>query len=180
MLVDNISLTLRLTVSEEMLRRHSLAAVAGIGEELAAMIDQYSRDNQLGYYPAIEYFRQVPEARQDLIDTAEQAAWQISKLAREEIQSRLRPIFSTVRFQSVQTEAFGLPPVRPGQPSAFEQLVTHCTPDTVKVELLVSLLRKDADQRGHAAEGYARKMIYRWLKNGFQDVEVTASLAISS
>jgi len=42
------------------------------------------------------------------------------------------------------------------------------------------LLRKDADQRGSAAEGYARKMIYRWLKAGFEDVEVTASLAINS
>jgi hypothetical protein len=176
--VDHISLTLRLTLTEEMLHRHAPTSVNSVGKKLATMIDQYSRENQLGYYPAIEYFRQVPEADQALIDMAEQIAWYVSKLAREEIQSRLRPIFSTVRFQSVQTEAFALPSVRPSQPSAFEQLVKHCTPDTVKVELLVSLLRKDADQRGNAAEGYARKMMYRWLKAGFEDVEVTASLAI--
>ncbi|MGD2053949.1 MAG: hypothetical protein PVG45_07555 [Gammaproteobacteria bacterium] len=178
--VDHISLILRLTLSEEMLQRHTPASVTSVGEKLATMIDQYSRENQLGYYPAIEYFRQLPETDQALIDTAEQIAWHVSKLAREEIQSRLRPIFSTVRFQSIQTEAFALPSVRPGQASAFEQLLKHCTPDTVKVELLVSLLRKDADQRGNAAEGYARKMMYRWLKTGFEDVEVTASFAISS
>jgi len=178
--VDHISLTLRLTLSEEKLQRHTPAPVTSVGEKLATMIDQYSRENQLGYYPAIEYFRQVPETDQSLIDTAEQIAWHISKLAREEIQSRLRPIFSTVRLQSIQTEAFALPSVRPSQPSAFEQLQKHCTPDTVKVELLVSLLRKDADQRGKAAEGYARKMMYRWLKTGFEDVEVTASFVVSS
>jgi hypothetical protein len=178
--VDHISLTLRLTLSEEMLQRHVPASVTSVGERLATMIEQYSRENQLGYYPAIEYFRQVPEADQALIDSAEQIAWHISKHAREEIQSRLRPIFSTVRFQSIQTEAFSLPSVRPSQPSAFELLVKHCTPDTVKVELLVSLLRKDADHRGNAAEGYARKMMYRWLKTGFEEVEVTASVAISS
>ncbi len=178
--VDHVSLTLRLILPEEMLQRHAPAPVASVGKMLATMIESYSRENQLGYYPAIEYFRQVPEADQALIDTAEQIAWYISKHAREEIQSRLRPIFSTVRFKSVQTEAFSLPSVRPSQPQAFEKLVKHCTPDTVKVELLVSLLRKDADHRGNAAEGYARKMMYRWLKAGFEQVEVTASVAISS
>jgi hypothetical protein len=144
------------------------------------MIDQHSREHKLGYYPAIEYFREVPEADHELIDAAEQLAWHVSKLAREEVQSRLRPVFSSVRFQSIQTEAFGMPAVRPRQPAAFERLVEHCTPNTVKMELVVSLLRKDSDQRGNAAEGYARKMIYRWLRAGFKDVEVTASLAISS
>lgn len=178
--VDHISLTLRLTLAPAMMQSHLPSSPVEVGKALATMIDQYSRENQLGYYPAIEYFRQVAEADQGLIDSAEQIAWLVSKLAREEIQSRLRPIFSTVRFQSIQTEAFSLSSVRPNQPSAFEQLVKHCTPDTVKVELLVSLLRKDADQRGSAAEGYARKMIYRWLKAGFEDVEVTTSLAINS
>jgi hypothetical protein len=56
----------------------------------------------------------------------------------------------------------------------------HCTPDTVKVELMVSLLRKDSDQRGEAAEGYARKMMYRWLKAGFEDIEVTSSFVVNS
>ena len=146
MQVDRVSLTLRLTVPETILQPRLSASVTKVGEELAQVIDKYSREHKLGYYPAIEHFRQVVEVDQALIDSAERMAWSVSKLAREEVQSRLRPIFSTVKFQSIQTEAFTLPSVRPGQPSAFDRLVQHYTPDTVRLELLVSMLRKDNDQ----------------------------------
>ena len=160
------------------MQRHLQSSPVKIGEELASVIDQYSREHKLGYYPAIEFFRQVPEIDQGLIEKAEQIAWTVSKVAREEVQSRLRPIFSSVKFQSVQTEAFTLPPVRPNSPTSLEQLVNHCTPDTVRLELLVSMLRKDNDQRGEAAETYARKMIYRWLRGIFENVDVTASASV--
>lgn len=178
MQVDQISLILRLTVPEEILQRQLNSSPAKVGEQLARVIDQYSREHKLGYYPAIEFFRQVPEIDQGLIENAEQIAWTVSKVAREEVQSRLRPIFSSVKFQSVQTEAFALPPVRPNHPAALEQLVNHYTPDTVRLELLVSMLRKDNDQRGDAAETYARKMIYRWLRGTFKNVEVRASASV--
>jgi hypothetical protein len=178
MQVDQISLILRLTVPEEILQGQLSSSPAGVGEELAGAIDQYSREHKLGYYPAIEFFRQVPEIDQGLIEKAEQIAWTVSKVAREEVQSRLRPIFSSVKFQSVQTEAFTLPPVRPNSPTSLEQLANHCTPDTVRLELLVSMLRKDNDQRGDAAETYARKMIYRWLRGIFENVDVTASVSV--
>jgi len=177
MQVDHISLILRLTVAETVLQRQLSASASKIGEELASAIDKYSREYKLGYYPAIDYFRQTVGIDQGLIDSAEHMARFASKLARKEVQSRLRPIFSRVKFQSIQTEAFTLPSVRPNQPSAFDLLVKHYTPDTIKMELLVSLLRKDEDQRGDAVEAYARKMIYRWLKDVFENVELTASVS---
>ena len=125
MQVDQISLILRLTVPEEILQGQLNSSPAKVGEELASAIDHYSREHKLGYYPAIEFFRQVPEIDQSLIENAEQLAWTVSKVAREEVQSRLRPIFSSVKFQSVQTEAFALPSVRPDHPAALEQLVNH-------------------------------------------------------
>jgi hypothetical protein len=175
MQVDQISLILLLTVPEGIIQQPLPSSAVKIGEQLANEIDQYCREHKLGYYPAIEFFRQVPEINQGLIENAEQIAWVVSKVAREEVQSRLRPIFSSVKFQSVQTEAFTLPPVRPNHPSALEQLARHYTPDTVRLELLVSMLRKDNDQRVDAAETYARKMIYRWLRGVFENVIVTAS-----
>lgn len=178
MQVDHVSLILRLTVAETVLQRQLSASALKLGEQLAHVIDKYSREHKLGYYPAIEYFRHIAEVDQGLLDSAEKMAWFVSKLAREEVQSRLRPIFSSVKFQSVQTEAFTLPSVRPNQPSAFDQLVKHYTPDTIKMELLVSLLRKDDDLRGEAVEGYARKMIYRWLNGAFENVELTASMSL--
>ena len=178
MRVDHIALTLRLTLAEKDIWQHLPAAAGQVGSELAGFVDRYCREHQLGYYPAIEYFRQVAEADQELIDHLEQLAWEVSRKVREQLQSRLRPVFSSVKFRSVQTEAFALPPVRPSQPSALEQLVSHYTPNSVRVELLASLLRKDDDQRGDAMEGYARKMVHRWLSDIFDDVEVTASAVL--
>lgn len=178
MQVDYVRLTLRMTVTEELMQHRLSSSASKVGEELAKVIDKYSRERNLGYYPAVEFFRQVAEIDQGLIDTAEQTAWVASSVAREEVQSRLRPIFSNLKFQSIQTEAFALPAVRPGQSQAFELLVKHYTPDTIKLELLVSLLRKDDDLRAGAAEGYARKMMYRWLKDVFEDVEITASVVV--
>lgn len=178
MQVDHIALTVRLKISDKAVWQHLPASASKVGRELADFVDRYCRDHQLGYYPAIEYFRQVPEANQELIDDAEKLAWEVSKKAREQLQSRLRPVFSSVKFRSVQTESFAIPPVRPSQPSAFEQLAAHYTPDRVRVELLASLLRKDKDLRGDAMEGYARKMIFRWLSDIFDDVEVTSSVVL--
>lgn len=179
MQLDQVHLTLRFTVAEALLQNRLSSPASKVGAELANVIDKYSREHELGYYPAIEFFRQLQEIDQHLIDNAEKVSWVVSTVAREEVQSRLRPIFTSVKFQSIQTEAFALPPVRPNQLSAFDQLVKHYTPDTIKMELLVSLLRKDNDPRAGAAEGYARKMIYRWLKGVFEDVEVTASAAVA-
>lgn len=175
MQVDFVNLTVRITVAETLIQRHLSSSPSKVGEQIARAINQYSREYKLGYYPAIEFFRQVDEFDQGLIDNAEQIAWIASKVAREEVQSRLRPIFSNVKFQAIQTEAFALPTVRTNHPKALEQLAGFYTPDTVKIELQVSMLRKDNDQRGDAAEAYARKMIYRWLKGAFDSVEVTAS-----
>lgn len=175
MQVDQVNLGVRLVLADEMLRAQLSASAAESGRKLATAIDAYCNQHQLGYYPAIEFFRQVDAFEQELIDQVEQLSWKVCKLARQEVQSQLRPIFSTVKFQSVQTEAFALPPVRPNRESSLERLSEHCTVDTVKMELQVSMLRKDDDQRGDAAEGYARKMIFRWLKGVFADVEVTAS-----
>ncbi len=178
MQVDHIALTVRLKLAEKTVWQHLPASASKVGRELARFVDRYCRDHELGYYPAIEYFRQVPEANQELIDNAEELAWEVSKKAREQLQSRLRPVFSNLKFRSVQTESFAIPPVRPSQPSALEQLAAHYTPDRVRVELLASLLRKDKDLRGDAMEGYARKMIFRWLSGIFEEVEVTSSVLL--
>ena len=175
MQVDHTRLLLRLKLSDHPVWQHLPLSAEKVGRELAEVIDRYCRDHELGYYPALEFFRQVTDFDQALIDDVEQIAWAASKLAREQIQSRLRPVFSTVKFQSIRTEAFGLPPIRRGRSNSLERLAEHYTPNRIKVELLVSSLRKEGDDRGEAMEGYARKMIYRWLSDIFEEVEVTAS-----
>ena len=165
-------------VPEHAISRQLPFSVERVGIELAQAIDAYVREHQLGYYPALEFFRNVDAIDQGLLDGAEQIAWLVSKLAREEIQLRLRPIFASVKFDSIQTVAFSLPPVRPQQKDALEHLGMHYTPDTIKIELVLSMLRKDTDIAERKVETYARKMIYRWLRDKFEYVEITSSIEI--
>ena len=116
---------------------------------------------------------------QDYIQSlAEQVAWLVSKLARETVQSKLRPIFSSVQFQSIQTLAFSLPKVRPNKKDTIEQLSNHYTPDTVKLELLLTMMRRDSEADDNRAEPYARKMMFRWLESEFELINITGSKAL--
>jgi len=151
-----------------------------IGQTLAEIAGEYQKENKTGYYPAIDFFKTLENVDPDLIASAEQVAWLVSKLARETIQSKLRPIFSSVQFQSIQTLAFSLPKVRPNQADAIDQLAQHYTPDSVKVELVLTMMRRDSEAEDHRAEPYARKMMFRWLESEFETIEVTSSKALKT
>jgi hypothetical protein len=175
---DKVLLTINVCLKDEDLLRYLPRSADIIGQTLATIADEYIRQHKTGYYPAIEFFKTLDGVDPALIAAAEQVAWLVSKLARETIQSKLRPIFSSVNFQSIQTLAFTLPRVRPNQSDAIERLARHYTPDTVKIELLVTMMRRDSEADDNRAEPYARKMIFRWLSSEFASVEVTSSKAM--
>jgi hypothetical protein len=176
--IDRALVGVRVRLTEDAMNRHLPCSAKRVGSELALAIDAYVRRRQLGYYPALEHFRDVDVIDKDLLDSAEQIAWLASKLAREEIQLKLRPIFASVSFESIQTQAFAMPTVRPNQKDALEHLARHYTPDTIKLELILSMLRKDTDIAERKVETYARKMIFRWLRDSFENVEITSSTEI--
>jgi len=175
---DKVLLTINAQLKAEDLLHYLPRSIDIIGQTLATVADEYVRQNKTGYYPAIEFFKTLDNVDEGLIASAEQVSWLVSKLARETIQTKLRPIFSSVHFQSIQTLAFSLPRVRPNQADAIEQLAKHYTPDSVKIELIVSMMRRDSEAEDSRAEPYARKMIFRWLQSEFACVEVTSSKAL--
>jgi len=172
---DKVLISIEVQLKPEHLKQYLPCSVDIIGQTLASIAIEYEKKNKTGYYPAIEFFKTLDDVDPDLIASAEQVAWLVSKLARETIQSRLRPIFSSVTFQSIQTIAFSLPKVRPNQANASERLAQHYTPDTVKIELVLSMMRRDSEADDGRAEPYARKMMFRWLESEFESVEVTNS-----
>jgi post-segregation antitoxin (ccd killing protein) len=175
---DKVLLILNVQLKPESLQQYLPCSANIIGQTLAAIADEYEKENRTGYYPAMDFFKTLETVDPDLIASAEQVSWLVSKLARETIQSKLRPIFSSVQFQSIQTLAFSLPKVRPNRADAIEQLAKHYTPDTVKIELLVTMMRRDSEAEDSRAEPYARKMVFRWLDAEFESVEVTNSKAL--
>ena len=177
---DRVLLTIDVQLKAENLQRYLPCSADIIGQTLARIADKYIRENKTGYYPAIDFFKTLDEVDPDLIASAEQVAWLVSKLARETIQSKLRPIFSSVQFQSIQTLAFSLPKVRPNKTDALEQLAKHYTPDSVKIELVLTMMRRDSDAEDNRAEPYARKMMFRWLESEFETIEVKNSKALKA
>jgi len=175
---EKVLIGLNLQLKQSVLLEYLPCSANIIGRTLAQIATEYEKENQTGYYPAIDFFKRLDSVDPDLIASAEQVAWLVSKLARETIQSRLRPIFSSVQFQSIQTLAFSMPRARPNKPDAFEQLTSHYTPDTVKVELVLTMMRRDSEAEDGRAEPYARKMMFRWLESEFESIEVTGSKAL--
>lgn len=175
---DKVLVNVDVQLKSEQLQQHLPCSADIIGKTLAAIAVEYEQENKTGYYPAIDFFKTLDSVDPDLIESAEQVAWLVSKLARETIQKQLRPIFSSVHFQSIQTLAFSMPRVRPNQADAIEQLSQHYTPDTVKIELVVTMIRRDSEAVDDRAEPYARKMMFRWLESAFESLEVTNSKAL--
>ena len=177
---DKVLMTIDVQLKAEDLQQYLPCSANIIGQTLAKIADEYVKENKTGYYPAIEFFKTLSNVDTNLITSAEQVAWLVSKLARETIQSKLRPIFSSVQFQSIQTLAFALPRIRPNQPDAIELLAKYYTPDSVKIELVLTMMRRDSESEDDRAEPYARKMMFRWLESEFENIKVTNSKALKS
>ena len=175
---DKVLIIIDVQLKAETLQQYLPCSANIIGKTLADIADEYQRNNKTGYYPAIDFFKTLDTVDPDLITSAEQVSWLVSKLARETVQSKLRPIFSSVTFQSIQTLAFSLPKVRPNKADAVEQLSKHYTPDTVKMELVLTMMRRDSEVDDDRAEPYARKMMFRWLESAFEIVTITSSRAL--
>ncbi len=71
-----------------------------------------------------------------------------------------------------------MPKVRPNRADTFEQLAKHYTPDSVKIELVLIMMRRDSEAEDDRAEPYARKMMFRWLESAFENIEITGSKAL--
>jgi len=175
---DKVLMIVDVQLKADELQQYLPCSVNIIGQTLADIAIEYEQENKVGYYPAIEFFKTLDNVAPDLIASAEQVAWLVSKLARQTMQAKLRPIFSSVKFQSIQTLSFSMPKVRPNRADAAEQLAKHYTPDSVKVELVLTMMRRDSEAEDNRAEPYARKMMFRWLESAFASIDITGSKAL--
>lgn len=144
-----------------------------LGDDLARQAHEFTLREALGYYPPLDFLKKHTAVDGYLIDAVEQVAAVTSQLVRQRILDRLTPIFSSVRFQSVQITAFALPPIRLGQTQALAQLARFYTPDAVKCDVLLTLIRKQPPDDG--LEGYASATAQRWLADDFAEFDITSA-----
>ncbi len=168
-----VALTVVVRVPQEIMERHLPASPDVVSGELAREVHAYVLREGLGYYPALDFLQQQGAIDAELLDAADNIAWFVSGVAREEIQRRLRPVFSRLSFDSVQSVAFALPAVRPGHPNALHDLELHYRLDRVKLALTASSFQTRDDPE--ATRKWARHLLWRWLKDAFESLEVTSA-----
>ena len=177
--IHRLNLSLRIEIADEVIALHSVASPEIVGGELAAAVSEYVRNTGLGYYPALDFFRHLAGSETaidaELLDAAEGLAWLCCNLAREEIQRKLRAVFSTMSLESIQSQAFSMPTIRPGQENALWHLARHYSPNFVKLDIVVTMIQKvPADER---LEGFARQLVQGCLKGSFKALELKAFLS---
>ncbi len=163
-------LSATVVVPDLIFERHSGFCPHRIGAQLAEQVDAYAREEALGYYPALEYLRDRDAVGEQLIAALDQLIWLATSLVREELRSRLRPLFASVQIQSMQALAYSMPQVRPGQPGAAARLAEHLTANRARFDLLLALLRKGGDAAG--LENYIRRVSHRHLSPAFDTIEI--------
>lgn len=168
---SRVAISLVLKVPHPVLQQHMVATPAVVGEELARQIALYAQQNNLGYYPALDYFIEHGGVEQELLNAVESMTWLLTGLVREELKTRLRPVFSNIRFESIQSLAYTMPGVRPGQNNTLLRLTEHFTPDRVKVAIIATSIRhRDTPE---TAVKMAERMVWRWLHEHFENIAIT-------
>ena len=173
MKVSNVALSVVVTVKLEDLDSHSAASSEVVGKALADQVADYEKKRRLGYYPPLEYFQQSTEGIEpDLLDAAENLAWLATKLVREEVRKRLRPIFASLRIDAMQNLLYTMPKVRPGMPSAKKKLAEHFTPNKVRLEFTALIMNRDGLEKD--LKRYSSHLVHRWLDEHFEHIDVTS------
>jgi len=159
-----ITLSIDLKIIHSVIEQHIAASPYVVGVELARQVDQYAREQKLGYYPALDYFQGKNIVDADLYNTAESIAWLLDNIVQQSLQKHLRPLFSELQIESTHVQMFILPHIRPSQSNAIHNLTAHLTPDHLRVALSAklkfgakdntNLINKTADETNKALDGH--------------------------
>lgn len=171
--VTRVELSVKVVVPIALLQKHLPAPIDKLGEQLAGEVHKQATSQNLGYYPALDYFKDQGEFPAYLLDAVDEVFSLATGIATHKINEVLVPIFSNVKINNIQCMAYALPGIRPGKPNAKAILARHYTPNILKFELLVSVLQKQSPQEGF--EKYADNTVYRWLSEVFETVEIVSA-----
>jgi hypothetical protein len=141
--VVTIAASLTVSVPEEVVERELGNLPWVLGDNLAGHVDTYVMEEHLGYYPALDYFREYPEVVDPaLLVLIDEVASFCANFVRRELRSRLEPVFSSVQIERMQCTAYTMPRMRPNRSNGPMDLARHYSPGTVKIELLLSSIQK--------------------------------------
>ncbi len=168
--ITKIHITLQVTVPPELLEQHLPSSAEVVGEALTEQVVEAVKKHKLSYFPALEFLEKQGDIETDLLDAIETISWFACKLVREEVNKNLRAFFSELSFQSVKCTSYAMPSVRANQINAWQLLVDHYTPNTVKLDVIASVLKKEENPKGLA--NWSKQLFRRNLDKSFEKFEI--------
>lgn len=171
--VVTIACSLTISVPEEVVEQQLGYFPWVLGENLAGQVDTYVMEEHLGYYPALDYFRDYPKAVEPaLLTLIDEVAAFCADFVRRELRRRLSRVFSNVQIEQLQCTAYTMPKVRPNRNNGPMDLAKHYCPDTLKVELLLSSI-----QKGHfeGEERMAMDKLSRFAREPFSHFQLNGA-----
>lgn len=176
--ISRIALSVRARIPGRAFTAYFPSPVESLGKQLASQVHECVRKLELGYYPALEFIKQQDCVEQFILDALEQVSEYALQWSKNEIYSLLRPVFSNVSIESIQLVCNTLPGIRPGQNHAQVLLAAHFTPDTIKFELNVAIVQKQAFSPGvekNDLQTATKKTVLRWLNESFTAVNISST-----
>lgn len=174
--VVTVAASLTVTVPETVVEANMGYLPWVLGENLAGQVDAWVMEQGMGYYPALDFFRDHPEAVDPaLLMLIDEIATFCATFARRELRRRLSRAFSSVQVEQAQCTAYTMPRVRPTRSGAPAGLAEHYTPSTLKMELLLSSIQKGAFD---GLEALTLNKVMRWGREPFEAFQVNGSKLI--
>lgn len=177
--VVTVAVSLTVTVPETVVEQNVGYLPWVLGENLAGQVDAWVMEQGLGYYPALDFFRDQPEAVDPaLLLLIDEIAIFCAAYARRELRRRLSLAFSSVQVEQAQCTAYTMPRMRPARSGAPGGLAQHYSPATLKMQLLLSSI-----QKGDAFEGLEEltlNKLMRWGREPFEAFQINGSQLLRS
>jgi len=174
--ITKIHITLQVKVPHELLERHLPSSAEVVGEALTEQVIQSVKKHKLSYFPALDFLEKQGDIEEDLLEATETISWFACKFVREEVNKKLRAFFSDLSFQSVKCTSYAMPSVRAKQINAWNELVEHYTPNTVKLDVVASVLKKEENPKG--LENWSKQLFRRNLEDSFDEFEVIQTVVL--
>ncbi|MGM0592921.1 MAG: hypothetical protein ACQETD_00155 [Pseudomonadota bacterium] len=171
--VVTVAANLTVTVPETVVEANVGYLPWVLGENLAGQVDPWVMEQGLGYYPALDFFRDQPEAADPaLLQLIDEIATFCAAYARRELRRRLSRAFSSVQVEQVQCIAYTMPRVRPSRSGSPAALAAHYTPNRLKIELLLSSIQKGAFE---GIETLTLNKLMRFGREPFEAFQINGS-----
>lgn len=168
--IAQLDCRVELTVPSPAVELHTGYQPAALGQSLARQVDAYVRAHALGYYPALDYFRDQPTAVDPaLLLLLDEVAAFCAAYARRELRRRLTGAFSSLRFGHIQALAYALPHARPNRPDALRALAAHLNPSRLRFDLLLGVVHKGGTE---GLEEEAAGRFTHWVREPFEGFAV--------